>query len=96
MVRSDAVLHAGVLDPAERVWPEAADEPIDSLLRELKDAGTGLADEVQRVSADEWGRTATLAGADRTITALDLVREAVRTGTDNLHAAEAAMAAARG
>jgi len=95
LVHDGPVLHAGTLDPAERVWPEAPDEPIDSLLQQLTAAATRLADAVDRVGAEEWTRSATLTGSDRKVTALDLLREAVRTGSDNLRAAEADLADAR-
>jgi hypothetical protein len=95
LVHDQPVLHAGVIDAAERVWPDAGDESLDSLLHELDDAATKLGETVERTDAGEWKRTATVAGSDRTITALDVVREAVRTASDNLRLVQAAMAAAR-
>lgn len=93
--RDQPVLHAGVVDPAERVWPKAGDEPVETLLRELDDESRQLANTIAHTDAGEWSRTATIAGSDRTINAFDIVREVVRTGSDNLRRAEAAMTAAR-
>jgi hypothetical protein len=97
LVHDQPVLHTGVVDAAERVWPShgGSDEPLDALLRELDDVATKLGDTVEHTDAGEWKRTATIAGSDRAVTALDVVREAVRAGADNLRRVDASMAAAR-
>jgi hypothetical protein len=93
--RDQPVLHAGVVDPAERVWPGSADDPVDALLRELDDESRALADAIAHTDASEWSRTGSVAGSDRTVTAFDIVREAVQTGSDNLRKLESAMTSAR-
>ena len=55
-----------------------------------------LADDLGRVPAEDWNRRGEIAGSGESVTALDLVREAVRRGSDNLRRAEAALAGARG
>ena len=47
-----------------------------------------LADTIRQVSADAWTRSGSIAGSGQDLTALDLVREAVRTGSEHLRAAE--------
>ncbi|MFN8037792.1 MAG: hypothetical protein U0Q07_01155 [Acidimicrobiales bacterium] len=88
------VLHPGVIDPSARDWP-AADESVADLLAQLRDESTELADAADRVSYRNWDRTATVAGGG-TVTAIELLREAVRTATDDLHDIEATLRAARG
>jgi len=96
LVHDDPVVHAGVVDPAERVWDEAVPLSIPSVLDELDHEAAALADAVARVGPDDWMRTAVVAGTGRAVTAIDIVREAVRTGSDNLHRIDVALRAARG
>jgi hypothetical protein len=53
-----------------------------------------LADVVAQVPTEAWTRTGTVAGSGQVINALDIVREAVRTGSEHLRAAERAVKAA--
>ena len=46
-------------------------------------------------TASDWDRTGTVAGTDRTVTALDLARLAVDAGVTHLRAAEELLAAVR-
>lgn len=94
-VQDTPVLHPGVIDPGAREWPADAQraDPAEALNR-LADEATALAEAVSRTPAAGWMRGATVAGGPA-VTALDVVREAVRTGADNLRSAENAMAAAR-
>lgn len=93
LVEDSPSLDAAVLDPA--VLDSSADA-VDAVLDRLTAACTSLADSIGGVDAGSWSRSATITGAGRTVTALDLVREGVRAGADGLKAAEAAMAHARG
>ncbi|MEZ5141994.1 MAG: hypothetical protein R2726_05665 [Acidimicrobiales bacterium] len=88
------VLHEAVIDPAARHW-EGPVETVADLLAQLRDEATELADAADAVPYRDWDRQATVTGG-RTVTALDLLREAVRTATDDLHAIEQALRAARG
>lgn len=67
---------------------------IGEVLAAFRNESTALADAVTHVDAGDWQRT----GTDSTghqITALELVREAVRVGADNLPRTDTALAAAR-
>lgn len=88
------VLHAAVVDPAARDW-EGPDESITDLLAQLRDEATELADAADRVPYRDWDRTAAVTGGG-TVTALDLLREAVRTASDDLRAIETTLRATRG
>jgi hypothetical protein len=50
---------------------------------------------VERTPADAWTRTGSVAGSGKTMTAIEIAREAVRTGSDHLRAAERAIQAAK-
>jgi hypothetical protein len=63
-------------------WPAAPDGSLD----ELDAAADALAGSVEAVDADAWQRTARLSG--RELTALDLVRQAVVSVSDDLREAE--------
>lgn len=70
---------------------KTAEAAVDFLMVECE----ALATAVDRVDAGAWARKGTYASTGREVTALDLVREAVRVGSDDLRAAEAAIDAAR-
>ena len=88
------VVHPGVVDPAERHWETSSDDSLGELLDQLEEQAIALADRVDHIKGAAWNRTATTAGHG-SVTALDVVRAAVRTGRDNLGAAEKALAAVR-
>lgn len=90
------VLHSGVVDAAARGWEPVPGERVEALLDELADEATAMADATAKVSGRDWSRTGTVAGHDgRTVSALDVLREAVRTCATDLDGATAALAAAR-
>jgi hypothetical protein len=95
LVTDHATLPAELFDDGARPWRDAGGEPVESVLDLLTLECNRLAAEVERVDADSWTRTATIAGSGRTVSALDVVREAVRVGAEGIKAAEAAMAHAR-
>ena len=87
------VLAPGVTDTSARAWPG---EP-GSLEDELDLLGTeaeAFAVTVERAGSDAWSRTATVAGGDE-LTALDVLREAVRTAITDLRAADQVMTEVR-
>jgi len=94
LISDDAVLHAGIVDPGEREWEVPPGTSVDGALDRLADESAALADAVDAVPGRDWSRTATVAGG-ATISAIDLVREAVRTGAQGLADAESAVRAAR-
>ncbi|HET6772133.1 MAG TPA: hypothetical protein VFH36_02420 [Acidimicrobiales bacterium] len=91
---------APVLDPAD-VLPEARPKPgqvtgtVHERLAELGLDANAAADRVEHTPASDWDRTGTVAGTDRTVTALDLARSAVDAGVTHLRAAEELLAAVR-
>src|SRR3954469_16934647 len=98
----DVLQHDGVtLPPATfdddaREWQIGSGDPsLEAALDFVTVECDGLADTVSRVSAGSWGRTGRGGGAGRTVTALDVVREAVRTGAEHLRAAERSLATIR-
>ncbi len=81
------VLAPAVTDPAGREWPATRGD-LATELGHLESTAVGFADGADRVPAADWGRTGTVAGAGTTVEALDLLREAVRTGVTDLRAAQ--------
>jgi hypothetical protein len=94
LISDDAVLHPGITDPAQRAWELPPGTSVDGALDRLADEATGLADAADAVPGRDWNRTGAVAGGGTT-TAIDLVRESVRTGAQGLADAEAAIRAAR-
>lgn len=94
LVADTPVIHPAVLDASQRHWDAPVVETVDSVLEQLGDGAGELADEIERMSAEQWKRRATAAGG-ASVGALDLAREAVRVGHDNLAAVERTLAALR-
>ena len=88
------VVHAAVADPAQRHWDAPARDSLATVLDDLQDGAEALATAITSVAGDAWGRRADVAGGG-SVTALDVVREAVRVGRENLDAAERTIAAVR-
>jgi hypothetical protein len=96
LTQDQPVLPAAVLDDAAREWAVdggqlEADAVLDFVTRECE----SLAASIERVDANDWTRSGTIAGSGATVTAIAIAREAVRTGADHLRAAEAAVEAAK-
>ena len=68
----------------------------EQALRELDDAISRMADEISHVDAASWNRLGTIAGANGSVTALDVVRQAVDCAVTHLKAAERTLDALRG
>jgi hypothetical protein len=99
----DVVQHDGAelppatFDDEAREWQvDGGERSLQGVLDFLEVEAGALADAVDRVPADDWARRATVAGGGREVTALDVAREAVRTGAEHLRAAERTLAAVRG
>lgn len=90
----DAVVHRAVADPSERVWEHPGREPLPRVLEELDDAATGLASTVAGLPGGDWDRRAEVAGGGE-VSALDVARDAVRVGHDQLVAVERTLEAVR-
>ena len=89
LVRDDPVLHPAVTDESARAYPDVGEVDAETALDLLRSEAGALADRVEHVSADAWSRKAKVAG-DGERTALDVVREAVRTTSAHLRRAEKA------
>jgi hypothetical protein len=94
MVNPTPVVHAAVVDPAERQWDTPPPERLDDAWDLFADEATTLADAIDRVPADEWTRTGSIAGGG-TVSAIDVAREAVRAGRSGLGDIERTLAALR-
>ena len=88
------VVHPAVVDPSRRDWGASVHESLPDALHQIDDRAAALADEAARFSANDWTRSGAAAGGG-SVSALDVVRAAVRTGRDNLVAAERALEAHR-
>ncbi len=76
-----------------RMSPQDGVAALRSLPRRLRAALRPIDDpdveeRAERVPAGDWSRTAAVAGGTAEVTALDVLREAVRTGVTDLRAAE--------
>lgn len=86
----DPVLHPAVAEPTKREWPEVFGSVEDRLAELARDANA-LADRAARVSAEDWGRHARVAGADADVSATSILWDAVDSVLDHLRAAEQAL-----
>jgi hypothetical protein len=81
---------------APRPHPGSPTGTVHERLAELGFEAVALADRIDGVGADDWKRTATVSGAGRPITTLDIVRAAVDAGVSHLNAAQKVLAAVVG
>src|SRR3954451_3968628 len=77
--RDDVPVPPATLDDDAREWQVSSGEPsLQAALDFLTVECEAFADAVSHVPTDAWARTATVAGSGQKVTALDVVREAVR------------------
>ena len=88
LVQDGPTLMPAVADDSQRDWAHAGAWSVDDALAFLDMEAHALADAAADVSAEAWTRRGTVAGSGQSISALDVAREAVRTGSDHLRAAE--------
>jgi hypothetical protein len=96
LVDDDAVLHPAVGDPSQREWDGQAAGSVDEAIDELAHEADRLADRVEHVSAEEWGRRARVAGQDADVGPLEVLWDAVDSAVADLKAAEATLREVRG
>ncbi|MDQ2649640.1 MAG: hypothetical protein M3Z03_08795 [Actinomycetota bacterium] len=91
----DAIQHgdAPIVDPVD-LAPDGSTGSLDERLAELGWETDAAADAVERVDAGAWSRTGQVAGGD-SVTALELVWQAVDAAVAHLKAAEQALDEAR-
>ncbi len=91
----DAVLHPAIADRALRHWDNPPPATVADALTLLGHQAEALADQIGGVlSNDDWNRSATVAGGG-SVTALDLVKDAVGVGADGLTQVQATLTAVR-
>jgi hypothetical protein len=83
------------VDPQARPKPGGVTGTVHERLSELGLEANAAADRVDATSARDWDRTGTVDDSRRTVTALDLARQAVEVGVDHLRGAERVLAAVR-
>lgn len=88
LVQDDPALMPAVADDSTREWAHAGASSVEDVLAFLTMEANALADAVADISSNAWTRRGTVAGSGTSMSALDLAREAVRTGSDHLRAAE--------
>lgn len=94
LVQDDPVLHAAVADPHERSWPLPPGTTVTDALDRLGDEADQLADAVERIHPPDLQRPGRVAGGG-SVTAFDLVADAVQTGADGLAQVTRTIAAVR-
>lgn len=91
---SEPMLHPAVTDPSARTWSFPAGVGSADLADMVTDEFDSLRIRAQRVSTVAWRRSVAVAGGGTT-DALSILREAVRTASDNLRALQRALRSAR-
>jgi hypothetical protein len=91
LVQENPTLLPAVADDAAREWAFDGSASIDDVLAFLTMECNALADAVADVPSSAWSRRGTIAGSGQERSALDVVREAVRTGSDHLRAVTRAL-----
>ncbi|MEX1216899.1 MAG: hypothetical protein WEA11_00095 [Acidimicrobiales bacterium] len=87
-------LHPAVAQASARHWDTTGSETLETVLDQIDDVAASFAEVIAATPATDWLRTASVAGGG-TLTALDVVHEAVRVGADNLRAIDRTLAALR-
>lgn len=82
LLHDSPMLMAAVIDPGARQWEVPAGDR-STVLEALQDTADELADRIDGAPTDAWDRPADIAGGG-TVTALDIAREAARTGVERL------------
>ena len=88
LVRDDPILMGAIADDSQREWAHAGAWSIDDALAFLDMEAHALADAVADVPSAAWTRHGSIAGSGQQLSALDIAREAVRTGSDRLRSAQ--------
>ena len=79
-VNPTPVLHAAVIDPAERQWDTPPPEDLEEALEFFADEAGNLSEAVGHVPAEAWTRTGTVAGGG-SVSAIDVVPRSGARGT---------------
>ena len=96
VVTDEPVVAPAVVDPLARQWDGPTLDDVTEALAMLDVEAVELADRAEQIRAGEWSREATVAdGRGTTVTAIEVLSEAVRTAADNLRRAERTLDAVR-
>jgi hypothetical protein len=96
VTEDDPALHPAVADPTARQWDDTAGGTVDERVAELESEAERLADRVEHLPAEDWARTARVAGHDADATTLGVLWDAVDSAIAHLKAAERTLTAVRG
>jgi hypothetical protein len=88
LIQDHPTLLPAIADDSARQWAIDGSSSVDDVLAFLAMECNALADVIADVPSDRWTRTGVVAGSGQDMSALDIVREAVRTGAEHLRAAE--------
>ena len=88
LIHDQPTLLPAVIDDRAREWVHAGSTSVDDVLAFVDMEANALADTVKDVPSNAWTRSGTVAGGGGSISALDIAREAVRTGAEQLRTAE--------
>lgn len=91
LVQDHPTLLPAVADDSARHWAFDGSSSVDDVLAFLAMECDALAEVIADVASDAWTRTGIVAASGQEMSALDIVREAVRTGAEHLQAAERAV-----
>jgi predicted component of type VI protein secretion system len=91
LIEDEPTLLPAVADDAARQWAFDGSSVPEDVLAFLTMECNALADVIANVPTDAWTRVGVVAGSGQKMSALDIVREAVRTGADYLRATERAI-----
>jgi hypothetical protein len=94
LTSTEPELDAADVDPQAR--PVAPTGTVHERLSELGYEAVALATRIEGAGAGEWSRAATVAGSDRRLTAIELVRSAIEAGVSHLDEGRRVLAAAVG
>src|SRR4051794_4370558 len=93
LVQDNPTLMPAVTDDGARDWAHSSGSSVDDTLAFLAMEANAIADAAAGAPADAWVRVGTIAGSGPSTSALEVLREAVRTGSEHLRAAEGALPA---
>jgi hypothetical protein len=93
-VADTPIVPQAVVDPSERNWEAPISEGVAEVLAQLDRGANELADAAAALSGDQWTRSAEVASGG-SVTALEVVKEAVRVGHEGLDQVERRLAAVR-
>lgn len=94
LVSDDPLLHPAIADATARDWSLPGPESVAEVLDLLADEAEQFAAALDHVRGAEWERSGTIAGGG-TVTALQVAKDAVVVGHDDLGAVQALLAALR-